>query len=311
LTLGALPGNQASRRFAGWIAILITRIKRLRHRLEYIAFLALAAIIRALPLEFASRWSGAGWRLVAPRLRRHQRALHNLKLAFPEKSPAEIQQIALGMWDNLGRTFAEFFHLDEIIESNRIRMEPPEVFDALRAHGGGFVACSLHLGNWEIVSKAALWLDRRPAGVYQKISNPLVNRYVCAIRAPFYPGGLMEKSPRTARTLLRNAREGGCAAFLADQRERRGIAAPFFGRPASSTPFPALIARSLDAPLFVCSAKRMEGVRFLLRVAQLTVPRTADRDADIAAATCAIQAAFEAMIRETPDQWMWAHRRWD
>ena len=289
----------------------MTRLRRLRHRFEYIVFLAVVAAIRALPLERASRWSGASWRLVAPRMRRHQRALNHLSAAFPEKSAAQIQALALGMWDNLGRTFAEFFHIDEIVNSDRIEMEPPELFEALRAHSGGFVACSLHLGNWEIVSQAALRLGRPPAGVYQKITNPLVDRYVSTIRAPLYPGGLTEKSSHTARILLRYAREGGCVAFLADQREWRGIAAPFFGRPAPSTSFPALIARSLDMPLYVCRAKRLSGVRFSLRVEQLTMPRTADRDADVAAATCAIQAAFETMIRDAPDQWMWAHRRWD
>jgi KDO2-lipid IV(A) lauroyltransferase len=288
----------------------MTRVRRLRHRFEYIAFLALASAIRALPLERASRWSGAGWRLVAPRLRRHQRALSNLAQAFPEKKPAELQQIALGMWDNLGRTFAEFFHLREIVDGDRIQMEPPEVFEALRRLEGG-VICGLHLGNWEVLSQAGLNVGWRPAGVYQKISNPLVDRYVNAIRAPFYPGGLMEKSSGAARAMMRHAREGGCVAFLADQRERRGLPVAFFGRSASSTAFPAMIARAVDAPLFVCCAMRGVGVRFTVNVTQVAVPRTADREADIAAATSAVQAAFEAMIRRAPEQWMWAHRRWD
>ncbi|MGO8800343.1 MAG: hypothetical protein ACLQJL_14810 [Roseiarcus sp.] len=109
----------------------MTVLRRLRHWIEYLAFLAIAGIIRALPLETASRWSGAGWRLVAPRLGRHQRALNNLALAFPEKSPAEIETIALGMWDNLGRTFAEFFHLQEIVDDGRVEFETPEHFDAV------------------------------------------------------------------------------------------------------------------------------------------------------------------------------------
>jgi KDO2-lipid IV(A) lauroyltransferase len=285
-------------------------VTRLRHTIEYIAFLAIAGAIRALPLEIASRWSGAGWRLVAPRLRRHERALNNLTLAFPERSPAEIQQIALDMWDNLGRTFAEFFHLDEIVNSDRIQLERPELFEALRERGGGMVACSLHMANWEIISQAVIRIGKIPAGVYQKITNPLVDRYVNAVRAPYYPGGLMEKSPRTARTLLRYAREGGCAAFLADQREGRGVDAVFFGRPAPSATFPALVARSTDAPLYVFRAKRLDGVRFSLRFEQVAVPQTADREADAAAATRAMQSAFERMILEAPEQWMWAHRRW-
>jgi len=236
--------------------------------------------------------------------------LDNLALAFPEKSPAEIRRMALGMWDNLGRTFAEFFHLDEIVNSDRIQFEGPELFEAVRARGGAMVACGLHMANWEITSQAAMRAGARPAGVYQKITNPLVDRYVAAVRAPFYPGGLMEKSSRTARTLLRYAREGGCAAFLADQREARGVDAEFFGRPASSATFPALIARTIGAPLYVCRAKRLDGARFSLRFEQVAVPQTADREADVAAATRAVQSTFERMIREAPEQWMWGHRRW-
>ena len=271
----------------------------------------MAKLIRALPLETASRWSGAGWRLVAPRLRRHQRALDNLALAFPEKSPAEIRRMALGMWDNLGRNFAEFFHLDEIVNSDRLMVETPEAFEAIRQRSGGAVACSLHMGNWEIASHAGLALGWQTAGVYQRIHNPFVERYVNTIRAPLYPGGLMEKSIQAARILLRYARAGGCATLLADQRDSRGIATPFFGRPASSTPFPASVARSLNAPLYVFRVKRVKGARFSIRVVELAVPQTDDRDADIAVATRDLQAAFENMIRDAPEQWMWAHRRWD
>jgi Kdo2-lipid IVA lauroyltransferase/acyltransferase len=287
----------------------MSAVARQRHRFEYAGFLAIASVARALPLELASRWSGACWRLFAPRLRRHRRALANLALAFPEKSQAEIERIALGMWDNLGRTFAEFFQIDRIVESDRIQMETPELFEALRSSAG--VVCCLHMGNWEIVSQAGVRLGWRPAGVYQRITNPFVDRFVNAVRAPLYPGGLMEKSSRAARALLRHARNGGCVAIMGDQRTGGGVSTNFFGRMASSTIFPALIARSAGAPLYVFGAKRLAGARFSVRLAKIIVPRTADRNDDVAKATERLQSAFETMIREAPDQWMWSHRRWD
>jgi KDO2-lipid IV(A) lauroyltransferase len=41
------------------------------------------------------------------------------------------------------------------------------------------------------------------------------------------------------------------------------------------------------------------------------VPVTEDRDADVRVATENLQAKFEEFVREAPEQWMWAHRRWD
>ncbi len=284
--------------------------KRIRYIVEYAVFLLIANLARALPLETASRWSGAGWRLIAPRLWRHRRAIENLAAAYPEKSPAEIRKIALDMWDNLGRTFAEFFHLDEIVNGGRIVFEQPEVFAAIRDRRGGSIACSLHMANWEIVSQAAKPLGWRPAGVYQKVANPLVDRYARNIRAPLYPGGLTEKSPQVARIMLRYARDGGCASLLADQRDSKGIPAPFFGRMAPSTPFPASVARAVDVPLYAFRVKRIGPARFSIRIQEVEAPRTEDRHADIAAATRNLQATFETMIREAPEQWMWVHRRW-
>jgi Kdo2-lipid IVA lauroyltransferase/acyltransferase len=285
-------------------------LARVKQAAEYAGFRLVAFVFGALPLELASRWSGAGWRLIAPRLRRHQRTLANLRSAFPEKTAAEREAIAIGMWDNLGRTFAEFFHLREIVAGDRIAYEPVEPFEALRGMGAA-VICSLHMGNWEILVQSALNLGMRPAGVYQALTNPLVDRTINDLRAPLYPGGLLPKSPRTAMKLLHYAREGGWVTFLADQREGRGILTPFFGRPAPSTPFPAMIARSVDIPLYVARVKRLPGVRFSLAVEEIPVPRTQDRNADIAETTRLIQAAFERMVREAPEQWMWAHRRWD
>ncbi len=288
----------------------MSRIARVRQYAEYAAFRLTGALIRALPLETASRWSGLGWRAVAPHLRRHQRALDNLALALPETSAAERERIALAMWENLGRTFAEFFHLEQIKAQGRVALESPERFQAI-VDAGPFVVCGMHMGNWELLPVAGLRFGVTLAGVYQMITNPLVDRAIYQIRAPMYPGGLMTKSPATARALLRLARGGGCPAFLADLREGRGIETPFFGRPADSNPFPALIARATGLPLYAARVMRLPDARFSMRIERIEVPRTADRDADVSAATTALQARFEEFIREAPEQWTWAHRRWD
>ena len=285
------------------------RLARLRHRVEYVAFRAAAAILTALPLDRASAVSGFLWRLVAPRLKRQKRALDNLALALPGLSQAERQRITLAMWDNLGRSFAEFFHIDEIVRDRRIALEPLETFEAV-VKGGPFVVCTLHLGNWELASQAGLRFGLPIAGVYQKLTNPLVDRWLYERRRPLYPGGLFDKSPATSRALIKLARAGGYAAFVADLREGRGIEAPFFGRPAWSNPFPALVARTAAIPIYAVAVVRTKGAHFTMRIEPVAVSRSDDRDADVKATTAAIQARFEQFVRSAPEQWMWAHRKW-
>ena len=283
----------------------------MRYLAEFGAFRLLAALIRALPVETASNLSGAMWRAIAPRLKRHARALSHLAFAFPEKTDAERDAIARDMWETLGRTFAEAFHLDHIVAEGRLDYAPLETYDALLARPpGGVVLASLHFGNWELAAAGAPRAGLKLAGVYQAIKNPYVDAYVTSLRSALYPGGLYPKAPDTATALMRYVKRGGALAILADLRDRNGVPAEFFGRIAPSTPYPALLARSLDLPLYAARVVRLPGVRFRIETEELTIPRDGDRKADVAAATQILQSRFEDWVREAPAQWMWAHRRW-
>ena len=283
--------------------------KRIQFRIEYALVRAVAALIVALGLERSSAVSGALWRVIAPWTPRHRRADANLAQAMPHLDAAGRRATLNAMWDNLGRTFAEFFHLKGLLDGGRLELEDPSAFAAL-AGRPGLVACAPHLGNWETLGAYALQQGASIAGVYKEMSNPLVEEYVRTLRAPFYPAGLFPKSALAARRLVKQARAGGIVAFLADQRDGRGVMSPFFGREAPSTPFPAFVARSLDLPLCALRVLRLPGPRFRLRIEEVPVPRTHDRDADVRTATAALQARFEAYVREAPGQWMWAHKRW-
>jgi Kdo2-lipid IVA lauroyltransferase/acyltransferase len=289
---------------------VMTFPKNLRYRLEYAGFRLIQAAILALPLEAASRGSGTAWRLIAPHLYRHKRALDNLALAYPAMPLEERKRIAAAMWENLGRTFAEGFHLRKIMDEGRIRFEPEEQLEEI-ARGGPCVVCGLHLGNWELVAYAGKLMGAPFTGVYQRLSNPYVDDATRKLREPLYDGGLLPKTPVTARGLLKAAKEGGYPAFLADLRDDNGAAVPFFGAPALSTVFPALLARTTGLPLYAGAAYRRPNVRFTIRAARVPIPETNDREADAIAGTAALQAQFEAFVREAPDQWMWGHRRWD
>lgn len=283
----------------------------LRYRLEYAVFHTIGLLFGALPVETASQVSGWLWRHLAPLSRRHGRAMANLARAFPDKGTRERERIARAMWDNLGRTFGESFHLAEIAASGRVVFENAGVLKDWAAKDGGKVACAGHLGNWELAILGIVQAGARPWTIYRRAKNPLVDAEILELRQAVYTqGGLLPKSPTLPRTCLRKVKEGGTVGLLADQRDRTGVAVPLFGVPAHSTIFPALLARSIEAPILVVRMRRLPGARFVQSFELLHGPVTDDRKSDITAATALVQSTFERYIRDAPEQWMWAHRRW-
>ena len=268
-------------------------------------------LIQSLKLETATKLSTKLWQWIAPKLYRHKRALKHLRMAFPEKSEAECEAIAHAMWGHLGATFAESFHLPQLArEQERYEIVfSPEAQAQINSHQG-LVMVSLHMGNWEINALAAHKAGIRLAGAYQKVKNPLVNEMIRDMRVPYYPMGLFSKGHEAAKALLKVVRDGETVALMADLREGRGLAVPFFGHPAPSNPFPAILARGRKTPLVAACVIRTDAGHYRIEVEAIQVPVTENKEQDIFDITASIQACFEKMIRAHPEQWMWGHRRW-
>jgi len=282
----------------------------LRYRLEYALFRVVAAVMSILPIEAASAGSGALWRLVAPLSKRHRRALGNLKAAYPDLTDAERRALASEMWDTMGRIFAESLRLEEIASSGRVVLDNPEEARAILKDQDGFIICAAHQGNWEVAVIGLPVLGYQAAGIYQRLKNPYVDAAARRLRAPLYAAGLLPKGQQTARAALRHVKNGGVISIMADLRENRGVKVPFFGREAASTPFPAMLAVTLGKKLLLGEVIREPGVRFRIRVEEVDVSRTSDREADIVATTANLQRRIEHHVRARPGQWMWGHRRW-
>src|SRR5256714_4124421 len=108
---GFTAGNSLTTKTSGRMPSLTD----LRYRAEYMALRLVVALVRIVPIDVGVKVSAKAWRLIARFDRRHQRALDNLAIAFPQKTPQERQAIALAMWENLGRVMAETMQIDRIV----------------------------------------------------------------------------------------------------------------------------------------------------------------------------------------------------
>jgi Kdo2-lipid IVA lauroyltransferase/acyltransferase len=287
--------------------------RRLRWLIVAAPAYLLFGLLSVLPLDAASRLGGWLARTLGPLLGVSGRARRALARTFPEKSPAEIERIVAAMWDNLGRTAGELPHLDRLVgpeRQARIEFVGAHHIEAAKAAAAPSMFCAGHLGNWELAAMIAPWFGLDMRVIYRAANNPHVDRLIQYCRRPV-ACDFVAKGVRAAHGIADAMKRGGAVGLLVDQKTNSGIAASFLGRPAMTTPMPAMCALKYGCRVFPMRVERLGGARFRITVHEpLAFTPTGDRHADVLALTDALNAVVEGWIRQRPEQWLWLHKRW-
>ncbi len=290
----------------------MTRADTFTYWLQALGARAVMGWFGALPVETASRRGGILARRIGPLSGAHKTAAQNLAFAFPEKTPAERQRIMTAMWDNIGRTLAEYPHLGTLThDPGRVLIhDPQDAARQLAEDGIGGLLLGMHAGNWELSAVPGLRAGLTARHFYRAPNNPYIDAMLVKYRAAIGPEGFIPKGAAGAKLAFRLLKAGTHIGMLVDQKQGEGIPIRFFGRAAMTTTAPAAFARRLNLPLAAARVIRLQGAKFRIEVEPVPVVRTTDADADIAATTQRISDMLEGWIRENPEQWFWVHRRW-
>jgi len=274
------------------------------------AFVAIC-ILKLLPFSWASNVGGFLASRLGPFLKKSNVARKNLKAAFPEKSPAEIEAIVGEVWDTLGRAAFEFPIMDRLLEGkdrDRIDIEGVEHLHAALATGKPVLFFGAHLGSWELIPMSTKLLNFKSNLFYRAPNNPLLlnlftNRYI--------QGEVIPKGTPGAKRAMKLLKAGQNLGILVDQKLNTGIPVPMFGRDAMTGTALAEFALRFEAPMVPIHCVRLPGARFRLSfLPPLEVPQTGTRKDDIKTIMTTVNALLESWIRETPGQWLWLHKRW-
>jgi KDO2-lipid IV(A) lauroyltransferase len=276
-----------------------------------------------LPLHW--RWAFAGGQYLARRsplvqrmaatllavllrlFARRRRAIiaANIALCFPERSEAEqrrlvaanLRSMALGVVDTLVAWFGDSPAIDARVDVQGL----DELRSALDA-GRGALCLFAHFHSIELGGRALSQALGRPMHQMVRPHNlPAVEATIAAARRRFCDKAIEKQA---LAEFVRSLRQGHAVGYAPDQNFKRHIAfVPFFGQPAATLTTSARLARMTGAPLFCCWFVR-NGDRFRLDIERLPSP-SGDDERD----TAHWMAALEARIRATPEQYLWAHRR--
>ncbi|WP_442881067.1 lipid A biosynthesis lauroyl acyltransferase [Bosea sp. (in: a-proteobacteria)] len=276
------------------------------------------AFLRMLGRERASDLGGWLLRSVSPLIPVNRVALANIRAAFPGMDEAEVRRIARGAWDNLGRTAAEYAHLRTLFDydyqnpdpNGRVEVAGIEHFIALKDDDRPGLIFSAHLGNWELPAICAAAYDLETTAVFRAPNDPAIAAVVHEIRSGAM-GGLAAAKPGAAFAMQGVLEAGGHLGMLIDQHFTRGVVVPFLGRPALTNPILGKFARRFECPVHGVRVMRLPGQRFRLELTPpLDLPRDAAGEIDVEGAMAMMTAVVEGWVRETPEQWLWMHRRW-
>ncbi len=277
----------------------------------YLLYRAALFFIGRLPLSFVFRLGQFGgiccWVFLAGYRRL---ALRNLQIAFPGKPAAELRRICRRHFASLGANLLSGFKMGtmpvEQIERHVQLGNLDAVHQGLRS-GRPLVLVLSHLGNWEL---CAHLLPKymgyvRNGTVYQRLRQRRIDQHLRASRERF--GVEMFDRAEGFQKAIQLLRGGGVLGILCDQHAGdKGLWLPFFGKLASTTPLPALLAHRTNAALvsIVC---------YTAGVARWRVEVSPVKEAESSSAnqlTNWISQTIENQIRSAPADWFWVHHRW-
>jgi len=253
--------------------------------------------------------------------KRRNIAVDNLSKAFgKEKNEQEIKQIARESCGAFFFTFLEIIKFRHLFTSpdrmNTLRQKTRNVDELFKKakeihdQSGGCIFVTPHIGNWEVLPHVSAFVGIPLAVVARPLDNEYLEKLVYSDRTS--SGQILIPKKNALFTLQKTLRRGTSIGILPDQSTMKGIVIDFFGRPATTTPVPALLAINYKRPIVVVACCRRKDVdQYEGFVSEPIWPGEYESEkAEIFRITEEMNRQMEKIIRIYPEQYLWMHNRW-
>ncbi len=283
--------------------------------LEYFVYLiyrAGFALIGLLPLRAAFALGNAlgfcAW-LVLGKYRRL--GFQNVEIAFgAEKSPREMRRLVRHHFQRLGANLLSGLKLAAMpLDKVRahVRIENADAADRELRSGRPIVFILSHIGNWELQAQmfpAAIGYVRNST-IYQPLKNRYIDKHVRTLRGR--AGVELFDRNEGFQKAIELLRGGGAIGILSDQHAGdQGLWVPFFGKLASTTSLPALLAKRTGAAVLGTAIYTDAPGRW-----RMSFTDRIDTSGDsVEALTAKANDLIATQTRRAPEDGFWLHNRW-
>jgi KDO2-lipid IV(A) lauroyltransferase len=290
-----------------------------RKSIDFSAYLlvrVVIAFIQALPLAACEKIANVLATLAGRVLRiRGNVVEENLRIAFPDLSAEEREAITWQMWQHLILMIMEIAQTPrKVHETNwkeHSHIVNQEQFVRTLLSGRPLVVISGHFGNFELGGYLMGLFGFPTYTVARELDNKFLDRFMNDFRGR--TGQYMLPKKGSGADIQKVMERGGILTLLGDQHAgQRQCWVDFFGKPASTHKAVSVFSLGNQAPTMVSYARRLDrALHYEVGPEAICDPR----DPSFELGTVPLMAQWytdhlESLIRRSPGQYWWLHRRW-
>lgn len=243
---------------------------------------------------------------------RREVVLENLRLSFPEKSPADIQRIAKGFYRNLTDLIVETLKLLDLSPDalrQRVRFTNAELVRSQIQSGQAVIGMASHQANWEWLSPAVVLNGMPVDTIYKPLSNAFFEELMLEIRARLGPVLVpMNTLPRQMAASRNKARIIALGSDQVPDIPEQAYWTDFLHHDTPFYPGSEKLARRLSLPVYYMELVRVRRGYYELTFQTVALPPYTDLPPGTIMER--YRDLIETTIRNNPSDWLWSHKRW-
>ncbi len=287
-------------------------MKRFVQALSFYCLLPWLYLIALLPFAWLYKLSDRCFFLVYHLFKYRRKVVwQNLTHIFPDKTPAELQELSQSFYHYLCDLLLE--HIKSLMmtpmqATKHCKLENPELLQHLYDQGRHIILVTGHYGNWEWAGHAvALQTNYQLYALYKPLSNPYFDAFLRRIRTRFHRKVI--RQDQALRVMSHYGSTPTATAILADQAPitSQAYLTSFLGQPTYVGKGLEKLAKKLNYAVVYISTPRIQRGYYQVKASLLFDDPANTPDNLI---TQGYTQELEMDIYQQPATWLWSHRRW-
>ena len=241
--------------------------------------------------------------------KRKKVAEKNLKIAFPNKSQFEIDNIIKSTYKHYMILMFEFLR-QRNLQAKNIKVNMDSITKDLLSSNKGLILMTAHLGNWEMIIPV-LSQYKKSTVIVKVQKNSGGDKFLNEARN--FKNITLLPMKASKRIMIDALINGEALALASDQNAgNKGIKVPFFGSKVSIPKGAAYFHYKTKCPIAIGFCILKEDFSYEFKLRSIEIEENFDNTEDLFFSIHQTYCSFlEQEIKKNPEQYFWFHRKLD